>query len=45
LSQVFAAAIAARRLRGLLHEGLWFDVGTVDRLAAASVALAAREPF
>ena len=44
LSQVFEAAIAARRLRGLLHEGLWFDVGTVDRLAAASAALAAREP-
>lgn len=44
LSQVFEAAIAARRLSGLLHQGLWFDVGTADRLAAASAALAARKP-
>jgi MurNAc alpha-1-phosphate uridylyltransferase len=45
LSQVFEAAIAERRLSGLLHTGLWFDVGTADRLAAASAALAARKPL
>jgi MurNAc alpha-1-phosphate uridylyltransferase len=41
LSQVFDAAIAQGLLRGVVHEGLWFDVGTPARLAAASAALAA----
>ena len=43
LSEVFAAAIAAGELAGVLHRGLWFDVGTADRLAAAAAALAARD--
>jgi MurNAc alpha-1-phosphate uridylyltransferase len=40
LSEVFAAAIGRGALRGVLHEGLWFDVGTPERLAAAAAALA-----
>lgn len=43
LSEVFDAAIAAGELAGVLHRGLWFDVGTADRLAAAAAALAARD--
>lgn len=39
LSQVFDAAIAARRLTGLIHAGEWIDVGTPERLAAARRAL------
>jgi MurNAc alpha-1-phosphate uridylyltransferase len=39
LSQVFDAAIAARRLKGLIHAGAWIDVGTPERLAAARRAL------
>ena len=38
LSQVFDPAIAAGRLGGLLHPGLWIDVGTPARLTAAAVA-------
>lgn len=43
LSAVFEGAIAVGSLRGQIHAGLWFDVGTADRLAAASAALTARE--
>lgn len=42
LSEVFEAALARRELTGMLHEGLWFDVGTPERLARAASALAAR---
>jgi MurNAc alpha-1-phosphate uridylyltransferase len=42
LSEVFDAAIAAGQLAGVLHRGLWFDVGTPARLAEAGTALAAR---
>jgi len=41
LSEVFDAAIAARRLNGVIHSGVWIDVGTPERLAAARTALAA----
>jgi len=43
LSAVFDAAIAVRGLRGRLYLGLWFDVGTAERLVAAAAALSARE--
>lgn len=43
LSEVFEGAIAARDLKAQIHAGLWFDVGTADRLAAASAALKAKE--
>ncbi|HEY5665108.1 MAG TPA: nucleotidyltransferase family protein [Gammaproteobacteria bacterium] len=43
LSQVFEHAIRSRSLRGQIHAGLWFDVGTADRLAEASAALELRE--
>ena len=33
-------AAAARRLRGDLHEGLWFDIGTPERLAQLDARLA-----
>lgn len=39
LSEVFDTAIAERRLTGRLHRGLWFDVGTADRLEAARAAV------
>ena len=39
LAAVFARAIAERQLTGLLHEGLWFDVGTPERLSLAEEAL------
>lgn len=42
LAQVFDAAIEQGQLRGVVHAGLWFDVGTPARLAAAAAALAAR---
>jgi MurNAc alpha-1-phosphate uridylyltransferase len=41
LATVFLSAIAARNLAGVLHEGLWFDVGTPERLKAAASALEA----
>lgn len=40
LKPVLDAAIAGRGLRGELHRGLWLDVGTPERLAAARAALA-----
>jgi MurNAc alpha-1-phosphate uridylyltransferase len=40
LSEVFEAAIARQELTGTLHRGLWFDVGTPERLSAAAAALA-----
>jgi MurNAc alpha-1-phosphate uridylyltransferase len=43
LSEVFDTAIGERRLTGRLHTGLWFDVGTADRLAAAAAAVARQE--
>lgn len=42
LAEVFATAIARRALAGVVHRGLWFDVGTPERLEAAAAALAAR---
>jgi MurNAc alpha-1-phosphate uridylyltransferase len=42
LSEVFDSAIRERQLRGVVHEGLWFDVGTPERLAAAERALAGK---
>jgi MurNAc alpha-1-phosphate uridylyltransferase len=39
LGGVFLKAIAGRQLTGLLHEGLWFDVGTPERLELAAAAL------
>jgi MurNAc alpha-1-phosphate uridylyltransferase len=33
-------AIAARRLTGEVHPGRWYDIGTVERLAALDVQLA-----
>jgi MurNAc alpha-1-phosphate uridylyltransferase len=39
LVSVFAIAIARGQLTGVLHRGLWFDVGTPERLAAAASAL------
>jgi MurNAc alpha-1-phosphate uridylyltransferase len=41
LKPVLDAAIARRELKGLLHSGLWLDVGTPERLEEAR-ALAAR---
>lgn len=42
LSQIFDRAIAEGELYGLLHEGLWVDVGTPERLEMARAALAGR---
>ncbi len=39
LAGVFLKAIGARLLTGVVHRGLWFDVGTPERLAAAAAAL------
>ena len=39
LGSVFLKAIAERQLMGLVHEGLWFDVGTPERLELAAAAL------
>jgi N-acetyl-alpha-D-muramate 1-phosphate uridylyltransferase len=44
LAPLFDRAIAAGRLAGVLHEGLWIDVGTPERLAAARVRLRAPGP-
>jgi MurNAc alpha-1-phosphate uridylyltransferase len=41
LSDVFESAIARGRLNGIVHRGLWFDVGTPERLTLAATALAA----
>lgn len=41
LSEVFLKAIGERALTGVVHDGLWFDVGTPERLAAAAAALKA----
>ena len=42
LSGVFLKAIGERALTGVVHAGLWLDVGTPERLAAAAAALRAR---
>ena len=39
LAGVFLKAIGERMLTGVLHSGLWFDVGTPERLEAAAAAL------
>jgi NDP-sugar pyrophosphorylase family protein len=39
LSRVFDDAIAAASLSGSIYSGLWLDVGTPERLAAARDAL------
>jgi MurNAc alpha-1-phosphate uridylyltransferase len=39
LATVFQKAIGERALTGECHHGLWFDVGTPERLQAASTAL------
>jgi len=41
LSHIFDAAIAAASLRGLVHEGLWLDAGTPERLNLAREAVRA----
>lgn len=43
-NEVFDPAVAAGRLKGVMHAGLWIDVGTPERLAAARALLAARDP-
>jgi len=43
LSQVFDAAIEAGRLNGVVHRGLWIDVGTPERLAEAETRLRASD--
>lgn len=40
LRPVFETAIRRRELYGILHDGLWKDVGTPERLADARAALA-----
>ena len=35
LAEVLDCAIARRRLHGVVHDGLWIDVGTPERLALA----------
>lgn len=40
LGQVFEPAITAGKLSGLMHSGLWVDVGTPERLALARRAVA-----
>lgn len=42
LGEVFLRAIGRRALRGVVHRGLWFDVGTPERLRAAAAALRPR---
>ena len=42
LSPVFEDGIAAGALSGLIHSGLWIDVGTPERLAEARAELASR---
>ena len=39
LRPLFDAAISAGRIAGLVHEGLWIDVGTPERLQQAQQAL------
>ena len=39
LADVFGKAIGERTLTGVVHAGLWFDVGTPERLQAAAAAL------
>lgn len=39
LGEVFRQAIGERALTGVLHRGLWLDVGTPERLKAAEAAL------
>ena len=39
LASVFLKAIGVRKLTGVVHPGLWFDVGTPERLTAAAAAL------
>ena len=42
LAAVFLKAIGERALTGVIHTGLWFDVGTPERLDAAAAALRGR---
>ena len=44
LLPVFKRAIAAGRLQGQRHEGLWRDIGTPERLAALNRELAQKGP-
>jgi MurNAc alpha-1-phosphate uridylyltransferase len=39
LSDVLETAIARGRLSGIVHRGVWFDVGTPERLTLAATAL------
>ena len=38
---IYLDGIATGQLSGLIHSGLWIDVGTTERLATARAALAA----
>jgi MurNAc alpha-1-phosphate uridylyltransferase len=42
LRPLLVRAIAARRLRGQVYRGLWFDIGTPERLAALDAEMRAR---
>lgn len=42
LKRLFDAAETARRLHGLVNDGLWLHVGSAEAIAAAETALAAR---
>src|SRR5262249_33740131 len=42
LRPLLARAIAARRLRGRLHRGEWFDSGTLERLKELDARVRAR---
>lgn len=42
LKRLFDVAEAAGRLYGLVHDGLWLHVGSLEGIAAAEAALAAR---
>lgn len=44
LKPILDAAIAAGRVHGRRHDGLWLDVGTPERLAAARALAAERRP-
>jgi MurNAc alpha-1-phosphate uridylyltransferase len=44
LGSVFDSAIAAGRLAGVLHTGLWLDVGTPERLTLAASVVGGVEP-
>jgi MurNAc alpha-1-phosphate uridylyltransferase len=44
LLPLFLAAMARGHIRGEIHDGLWLDVGTAERLAMAGKIVAERHP-